>query len=133
MGNHQSKNQGSSSQTQSDPTNTGFSTNHSSSLRPHPSDQILGPPDRSRDRPRGLNAIVRGTVSSRSDPSSPEARKETKAEKDARRLEKERAARAREREVSTREENVDGGYLVTLGTYIGTEDWDKMVVRRLMV
>lgn len=32
-----------------------------------------------------------------------------------------------------REEGVDGGYLVTLGTYIGAEDYSKPVVRQLQV
>jgi len=31
------------------------------------------------------------------------------------------------------EESVDGGYLVTLGTYIGPEDYSKPVVRQLQV
>lgn len=30
-----------------------------------------------------------------------------------------------------KEEHVDGGYLVTLGTYTGTEDFSKPVVRQL--
>lgn len=62
-----------------------------------------------------------------------EARKETKAERDVRRAEKEKMARARERERSLKEEGVDGGYLVTLGTYTGPEDFSKPVVRQLMV
>lgn len=32
-----------------------------------------------------------------------------------------------------RDEAVDGGYLVTLGTYTGPEDFSKTVVRQLMV
>ena len=28
---------------------------------------------------------------------------------------------------------MDGGYLVTQGVYVGTEDFNKAVVRRLMV
>jgi hypothetical protein len=67
------------------------------------------------------------------DPTNPEARRETRPEREARKLEKERALRAQERERSTREEHVDGGYLVTLGTYTGTEDFSKPTVRRLMV
>lgn len=59
--------------------------------------------------------------------------RETKQEREARRLEKERATRAKERERSLREEHVDGGYLVTLGTYTGTEDFSKPVVRQLQV
>lgn len=62
-----------------------------------------------------------------------EARRETKPERDARKLERERVARERERERSIREENVDGGYLVTQGVYTGIEDYNKTVVRQLMV
>lgn len=61
------------------------------------------------------------------------ARRETRAERDARKREKERETRAVDRERSMKEENVDGGYLVTLGTYTGTEDFSKPVVRQLMV
>ena len=32
-----------------------------------------------------------------------------------------------------REEHVDGGFLVTQGVYVGTEDFNKAVVRHLMV
>jgi len=67
------------------------------------------------------------------DPSAPEARKETKAEREARKLEKERAQREKDRERSMKEENVDGGYLVTMGVYTGTEDFSKSIVRQLQV
>ncbi|CZT48258.1 related to Protein sip5 [Rhynchosporium secalis] len=60
-------------------------------------------------------------------------RRETKQEKDARRLEKERVARIKERERSLREEHVDGGYLVTMGVYTGAEDFNKAIVRQLMI
>ena len=60
-------------------------------------------------------------------------RGETKQEKEARKLEKERLLRGRERDRSMREEGVDGGYLVTLGTYVGPEDFSKVVVRQLQV
>ena len=60
-------------------------------------------------------------------------RRETKQEREARKLEKERIARAKERERSLNEEHVDGGYLVTLGVYTGIEDFNKGVVRQLMV
>lgn len=63
----------------------------------------------------------------------PETRRETRQEREARKLEKERAARLKERERSLREEGVDGGYLVTLGTYTGPEDFSKATVRQLMV
>lgn len=62
-----------------------------------------------------------------------EPRRETKAEREARKLEKERALRAQERERSIREEGVDGGFLVTLGTYTGPEDFSKVIVRQLQV
>lgn len=64
---------------------------------------------------------------------APFEHKETRAEREARKLEKERAARLKERERSLKEENVDGGYLVTLGTYTGTEDFSKPTVRQLQV
>lgn len=62
-----------------------------------------------------------------------ENRRETKQEREVRRLEKERVARLKERERSMKEEHVDGGYLVTQGVYVGTEDYNKVVVRQLMV
>ena len=62
-----------------------------------------------------------------------EPRKETRAERDARKAEKERAVRAKERERSLKEESIDGGYLVTLGVYVGPEDFSKPMVRQLMV
>lgn len=62
-----------------------------------------------------------------------EARRETKQEREARKVEKEREIRERERERSMREESVDGGYLVTQGVYTGIEDYNKAIVRQLMV
>ena len=62
-----------------------------------------------------------------------EVRRETKQEREARRLERERVARAKERERSMRDEHVDGGYLVTQGVYTGIEDFNKEIVRQLMV
>ena len=62
-----------------------------------------------------------------------EPRRETKAEREARKLEKERAQRALDRVRSIREEGVDGGFLVTLGTYTGPEDFSKPAVRQLQV
>lgn len=64
---------------------------------------------------------------------APEVRKETKQERDARRYEREKVARLKERERSMRDESVDGGYLVTQGVYTGIEDYNKAVVRQLMV
>ncbi|CAN8098021.1 unnamed protein product [Discula destructiva] len=60
-------------------------------------------------------------------------RRETKAEREARRLERERVNRIKEREKSLREEHVDGGYLVTMGVYVGAEDFTKPVVRQLQI
>lgn len=70
-----------------------------------------------------------------SEPRDPalEPRRETKAEREARKLEKERVIRAQERERSLREEGVDGGFLVTLGVYTGPEDFSKPTVRQLQV
>lgn len=62
-----------------------------------------------------------------------ENRRETKQEREARKLERERVVREREREKSMREEHVDGGFLVTQGVYTGLEDFNKPIVRQLMV
>lgn len=62
-----------------------------------------------------------------------ENRRETKQEREARKLERERIIRERERERSMREEHVDGGFLVTQGVYTGLEDFNKPIVRQLMV
>ncbi|CAK7218264.1 SNF1-interacting protein [Sporothrix bragantina] len=88
-------------------------------------------------RARGRSA--RGTdlggllgISGQSASGTPE-RRETRQEREARRLERERQARIVERERSLREEHVDGGYLVTLGTYVGPEDFNKPIVRQLQI
>lgn len=70
---------------------------------------------------------------SRDRPDAPFEHRETKQEREARKLERERIQRAQDRERSIREEHVDGGYLVTMGTYVGTEDFNKAVVRQLQV
>ena len=67
------------------------------------------------------------------EPPSLETRRASKQEREAKKLELERIARAKERERSMREEHVDGGYLVTQGVYTGTEDYHKGVVRQLVV
>ncbi|KKA20411.1 Protein sip5 [Rasamsonia emersonii CBS 393.64] len=67
------------------------------------------------------------------DVASLEQRRETKQEREARRLEKERIARIKERERSMKEEHVDGGYLVTQGVYTGPEDFNKAIVRQFMI
>ena len=119
-------------------------TAHSSSL-PSPRHEP-GPEGSSADRPSPPVYASRGGRSSRHDLSflglggnndrdvgSLENRRETKQEREARKLEKERVARLNERERSMREEHVDGGYLVTQGVYVGTEDYNKNIVRQLMV
>ncbi|KAF2097888.1 hypothetical protein NA57DRAFT_66421 [Rhizodiscina lignyota] len=87
---------------------------------------------RNRGSRHDLSFLGLGGNSDR-DPAQPEPRRETKAEREARKLEKERELRKKERERSIKEEGVDGGYLVTLGTYTGTEDFNKSVVRQLMI
>ncbi|KAK3316647.1 hypothetical protein B0H66DRAFT_300251 [Apodospora peruviana] len=64
---------------------------------------------------------------------APYERRETKQEREARKLERERVARLAERERSMREEHVDGGFLVTMGTYTGLEDFNKQIVRQLQI
>jgi len=64
---------------------------------------------------------------------APEVRRETKQEREARKLAKEQEARLKERERSMKEEHIDGGFCVTQGVYTGTEDFNKAVVRQLMV
>lgn len=70
--------------------------------------------------------------SSQADP-APEPRRETKQEREARKLVRERELREKERERSMKEEHIDGGYCVTQGVYTGTEDFNKAVLRQLMV
>ncbi|KAL2209766.1 hypothetical protein CC79DRAFT_1365184 [Sarocladium strictum] len=77
--------------------------------------------------------IGSGSGTRASDRNDAAERRETRQEREARRQEKERAAREKERERSLQEEHVDGGYLVTLGTYVGTEDFSKAVVRHLQI
>jgi hypothetical protein len=102
----------------------------------NPSGDRLAPPvyttQSGRRSRHDLSFLGLGNAADR-DPPPVETRRETKAEREARRLERERAAREKERERSLREEGVDGGYLVTLGTYIGPEDFSKPIVRQLMV
>lgn len=69
----------------------------------------------------------------RDQPDAPFERRETKQEREARRLERERVARLKERERSMAEEHVDGGFLVTMGVYTASEDFNKPIVRQLQV
>ncbi|KAI0880018.1 uncharacterized protein GGS22DRAFT_101624 [Annulohypoxylon maeteangense] len=93
-------------------------------------------PDRSRraSRPElGGLTLQFGASSSSRHQDSPFEHRETKQEKEARRLERERVARLKERERSMREEHIDGGFLVTMGVYSASEDFNKSVVRQLQI
>ncbi|KAI1267906.1 hypothetical protein F5Y18DRAFT_273578 [Xylariaceae sp. FL1019] len=79
-----------------------------------------------------LSVLGLTTTSSR-EQDVPFERRETRQEREARKLEKERAARLKERERSMKEENVDGGFLVTMGVYTGIEDFSKPTVRQLQI
>ena len=115
---------------------------HSSSS-PNDSDVVLPNAERSSNPiynargGRGSRPDLSTLLHIRSGPpaegSGSEIRRESKQEREARKLEKERIAREKERERSMREESVDGGYLVTQGVYTGIEDYNKGVVRQLMV
>ena len=141
MGNTSTKEQGAEPRRPRmlDPRRLSSSTNTSNPNSP----STPQPPDRSvasfynvragRGSRPDLSSLL-GIGSSRSeDGSAIETRRESKHEREARKLEKERAARKNERERSMREEHIDGGYLVTQGVYTGPEDYNKMVVRQLMV
>ncbi|KAI1076841.1 hypothetical protein F5B20DRAFT_553933 [Whalleya microplaca] len=94
------------------------------------------PHDRSRRASRAefsaLGLPFGGSSSSRQQ-DAPFEHRETKQEKEARRLEKERVLRIKERERSIKEEHVDGGFLVTMGIYNASEDFSKPVVRQLQI
>ena len=107
--------------------------------RPETTGGLTSPTDRQPEvytirnrRGNGPDLSFLGIRSTSNRPDMPE-RRETKQEREARKLEKERGARAKERERSIEEEHVDGGFLVTMGVYTGTEDFSKPVVRQLMV
>lgn len=123
-----------------DPGASSSSRHHRSSIAPaldpsasnerhHSSSRIRNRP--SRNDISTLLGIGPSNSSTRGDP--PHERRETRAEREARRLERERVQRVKERERSLREEHVDGGYLVTMGVYVGPEDFNKQIVRQLMV
>ena len=88
---------------------------------------------RNRNTRHDITGLLRAAGGSSSHADERPERKETKQEREARRLERERVARLQERERSMKEEHVDGGYLVTMGTYVGPEDFNKQIVRQLMV
>jgi hypothetical protein len=91
---------------------------------------VAGRPSRPDLSPLG-NVIISSSGSRQQD--VPFERRETKQEREARKLEKERVARIKERERSMKSEHVDGGYLVTMGIYTASEDFNKPVVRQLQV
>jgi hypothetical protein len=133
MGNHPSKERSPNPETAIDPPpNRSSPSTHSSAANDPPPTSDRQHASRIRT---GRHEISLFGLPSRSeiDPASPEARKETKAEREARKLEKERAQRVVDRARSMAEEGVDGGYVVTLGVYTGTEDFSKPIVRQLMV
>ena len=104
---------------------------NSSTKESRSGDHADGPRNRMSRGDLGGLLNLQSTTRDRQD--APFERRETRQEREARRLERERVARAKERERSMCEEHVDGGYLVTLGTYTGTEDFSKPVVRSLQV
>ena len=145
MGNSSTKEQRPSGAT-ADPAHTvermrqPHSRSVSESSAPPPQPGGSAPPGVTIDSRRGRSSrpdlsVLAGIAhgSDRESLTAVETRRETKPERDARRLERERANRVKERERSMKDESVDGGFLVTQGVYIGTEDFDKAVVRRLMV
>lgn len=89
-------------------------------------------PPRRGSRP-DFSSILSMVGTAEPDVNSLEARRENRAERDARKAEKEKQARLKERERSMKTEHVDGGYLVTQGVYVGIEDYNKSVVRQLMI
>lgn len=121
-----------------DPSHHGRRSSHTAGLDPgRGSSAATDRPSSRRNRvSRGDLGGILGIGSSSSSAAranqQPE-RRETKQEREARRLERERVARLKERERSLKEEHVDGGYLVTLGTYTGPEDFNKPIVRQLQV
>ncbi|MCJ1310777.1 SNF1-interacting protein [Agyrium rufum] len=80
-----------------------------------------------------ISALLGIAPSADRDSAGLEQRRETKAEREAKKLERERITREKERERSMREESVDGGFLVTQGVYTGPEDYNKVIVRQLMI
>ena len=138
MGNNPTKEARATAQPEPRPTADITTPSSSSTHRPSASTvQSSGNAENGRRRGGSRHEIslfrIGGGAHHEPDPSDPSARRETRAEREARKREKERELRAIERERSMKEEGVDGGYLVTLGTYTGPEDFSKTVVRQLMV
>jgi hypothetical protein len=113
------------------PSNLSASSDSSVHASSSNNDRYLANHGGTRSRHRGESNLFGSGQDRNSD--APEPRRETKVERDARRADRERQARLKEREWSMREESVDGGYLVTLGTYTGAEDFNKPIVRQLIV
>ena len=138
MGNSSGKEQGTGRNGQrraaTDPSGGVTYPAESSSIPPPPGHAVYSSRMGRGSRPdlSSLLGITSGNNAER-EISSLETRRETKQEREMRKAEKERIAREKERERSMREEHVDGGYLVTQGVYTGTEDYNKGVVRQLMV
>ena len=137
MGNSQTK----EARLPQSPSNTRLNNSGTPPPRPEPSrapsvpDRPVLPPYPTRVR-RGSRpdlSFLGFGGSSEPDAASLESRRESKQEREARKLEKERITRLKEREQSMKEEHVDGGYLVTQGVYVGSEDYSKVIVRQLMV
>lgn len=110
----------------------GSGADPSGSLRPSHHGEPSGARRLSRPDLSPLGMSIAGVTSSRQQ-DAPFERRETRQEREARKLEKERAARLKERERSMKEEHVDGGYLVTMGIYTASEDFNKPAVRQLQV
>jgi len=135
MGNSQTK----EARGQAASSSTGVSGNVTHIARPEPqasnSEPAIRPvySSRARRSSRPDFSFLGIGGNSDHDVTSLEARRESKQERDARKLEKEKQARLKERERSMKEEHIDGGYLVTQGVYVGAEDYDKAIVRQFMV
>jgi type IV secretory pathway VirB10-like protein len=86
-----------------------------------------------RQRRRNRQNRFGSNESSRAREDTPDERRDVKQESEARVHGRESVARQKEHERSMKVEQVDGGYLVTLGTYPGPEDFDKQIVRQLQV
>ncbi|KAF1987175.1 hypothetical protein K402DRAFT_420409 [Aulographum hederae CBS 113979] len=136
MGNSSSKDGrgGSSSHHGPGSNRNGDASNHAgaSGSSSHPAQGRIYSSRGSRGSRHDISNLLSIVGNADREPAQPE-RRETRVEREQRKLEKERVARAKERERSVKEEGVDGGYLVTLGTYTGPEDFGKAVVRQLMI
>ncbi|CAG8977892.1 hypothetical protein HYALB_00001769 [Hymenoscyphus albidus] len=102
----------------------GTSSSHGDRSHQHPYNSRSG---------RGSRADLSSLLGIGSSSNDVPERRETKQEREARKLEKERVARIKERERSIKEEHVDRGFLVTMGVYTGHEDFNKPIVRQLMI